>query len=181
MHIDTGDLGRLKPAPGSIKKPKRIGRGRGSGHGDTATKGHKGAQCRAGYKRPIWFEGGQMPIQRRIPKRGFNVANRTVYREVNVGDLRRIEGENMDPDALRAAGIVKGRGPIVLLGGGEVERALKVSVHRITKSASEKIISAGGSIEILPLDPIYRRVKRGPGKKGIKKTERVRDDQKTEG
>jgi len=136
MHSDTGDLGRLKPAPGSIKKSKRIGRGRGSGHGDTATKGHKGAQSRAGYKQPAWFEGGQMPIQRRIPKRGFNVPARTKYHEVNIGDLVRIEGDLVNPEMLRKSGLVNGRGPVVLLGDGEVDRSLNISIHRITKSAS---------------------------------------------
>jgi len=165
MNSDTGDLGRLKPAPGSIKRPKRIGRGRGSGHGDTATKGHKGAQSRAGYRRPAWFEGGQMPIQRRVPKRGFRVPNRTEYREVKLADLGRLTGDVADPDNLRTARLVKGRGPIVLLGNGDVDRAFKVMVHRITRSAKEKVIAAGGSVEILPLDPIDRRVKKGPKKK----------------
>ncbi|MCF7810373.1 50S ribosomal protein L15 [bacterium] len=171
MHSDTGDLGRLKPAPGSIKKNKRIGRGRGSGHGDTATKGHKGAQSRAGYKKPAWFEGGQMPIQRRIPKRGFNVPDRTRYNEINVGDLSRIEGEMVNPETLRESGLVKGRLPVVLLGNGEIDRSLKISIHRVSKSASEKIAKAGGTIDILPLDPVDKRVKKGPAKKGIKRTQ----------
>ncbi len=165
MHSDTGDLGRLKPAPGSIKKVKRIGRGRGSGHGDTATRGHKGAKSRAGYKRPFWFEGGQMPIQRRIPKRGFSSLNRVKYHEIKISDLARIEGEEVNPESIRAAGLVKSRRPIVLLSTGETDRALKVSVHRITKSAGEKITQAGGSVEILPLDPVDLRVKKGPKKK----------------
>ena len=162
MDYDTGDLGRLKPAPGSIKKPKRIGRGRGSGHGDTATRGHKGAQSRAGYKQRRGFEGGQMPLQRRVPKRGFYSLGRTEYLEVKVGDLNRIHGEVIDPETIRAAKLVKGRGPIVLLGNGEIDRPVKVSVHRITRSAQEKVIGAGGTVEVLPLDPIDRRVKKGP-------------------
>ncbi|MDP8238657.1 MAG: 50S ribosomal protein L15 [Candidatus Hatepunaea meridiana] len=165
MHNDSGDLGNLKPAPGSIKKPKRIGRGRGSGHGDTATRGHKGAKSRAGYSRPIWFEGGQMPIHRQLPKRGFNVPNRTKYLEIKISDLEKIEGEVVNPESIRTAKLVKGHGPIVLLGNGETDRNLKVSVHRITESAREKITKAGGSIDILPLDPVDRRVKKGPIKK----------------
>ncbi|NQT34601.1 50S ribosomal protein L15 [bacterium] len=165
MHEDTGDLGRLKPAPGSIKKPKRIGRGRSSGHGDTATRGHKGAKSRSGYSRPLWFEGGQMPIHRRLPKRGFRVPDRTKYHEFKLSDLGRIKDDVVDPDSVRAARLVNGRGPIVLLGNGEVDRSLKVSVHRITKSAQEKITAAGGSVEILPLDPVERRVKKGPSKR----------------
>jgi large subunit ribosomal protein L15 len=172
MHSDTGDLGRLKPASGSIKKNKRIGRGRGSGHGDTATKGNKGAQSRAGYKKPAWFEGGQMPIQRRIPKRGFHVPDRTRYNEINVSDLDRIEGELVNPETMRKSGLVKGGSPIVLLGDGELNRSLNISIHRISKSAVEKITKAGGTVDILPLDPVDKRVKKGPGKKGIKKAQR---------
>lgn len=166
MHEDTGDLGRLKPAPGSITKPKRIGRGRGSGHGDTATKGHKGAKSRAGYSSRRWFEGGQMPIHRRLPKRGFFIRNRTRYNEINISDLAKIEGDLANPETFREVGIVNRRGPVVLLGDGDIDRAVKVSVHRITKSASGKIDKSGGSIEILPLDPVDRRIKRGPSKKG---------------
>ncbi len=171
MHEDTGDLGRLKPAPGSIKKNRRLGRGRGSGRGDTATKGHKGAKCRAGYKKRVWFEGGQMPIQRRLPKRGFRIRNRTKYSEINLSGLVRIEGEDVNPESVRKCGLVKGRGPIVLLGNGDVDRAFKVSVHRITKAAQEKITGAGGSVDILPLDPVDRRVKKGPDKKKVRKSQ----------
>src|SRR3989339_840395 len=106
MHKDSGDLGNLRPAQGSVKKDKRIGRGRGSGHGDTATKGNKGAQQRSGYTYRPGFEGGQMPMQRRLPKRGFNVPDRTVYREVNLNSLSRFEGEIANPETLRVAGLV---------------------------------------------------------------------------
>ena len=162
MNRDSGDLGNLKPQPGSIKKCKRIGRGRGSGHGDTATKGHKGAKSRAGYRRPLWFEGGQMPIQRRLPKRGFSIKNRTQYLEIKVSDLSKIDGDVVDPTTVRAANLVKGKGPLVVLSDGEIDRAVKVSIHRITQKAKEKIIKAGGSVEILPVDPLDLRVKRGP-------------------
>ena len=156
------NLHSLKPAKGSTKTSKRLGRGEGSGSGGTASKGHNGAQSRSGYSRKIGFEGGQMPLKRRIPKRGFTPLNRTEYNEVKVSDLSRIAGENVDPAEIRKAHIVKGRGPIVLLGTGDIDRAVKISVHRVTKSAQEKITAAGGSIEILPLDPIDRRVKKGP-------------------
>ncbi len=169
MHDFTGDLGQLKPAPGAIKKTKRIGRGRGSGMGDTATKGHKGQKSRSGYKATPGFEGGQMPLKRRIPKRGFRIYGRTEYREINVKDLDRIEVEEINPDVLRASKIVKGKGPIVLLGEGEINRAVKIRIHRITKSAEEKIKAAGGTIEILTLDPIDRRVKKGPKPKEKRK------------
>jgi len=165
MFDNTPELAMLKPAPGSIKKPKRLGRGRSSGYGDTATKGHKGAKCRSGYKKNPGFEGGQMPLKRRIPKRGFNPMNRTDYNEVKLSDLNRIQGDTANPETIRAVRLVKGRGPIVLLGSGEIDQSLKVMVHRITKSAQEKINAVGGSVEILPLDPIDRRVKKGPKRK----------------
>lgn len=165
MHKDSGDLGQLQPAAGAVKKSKRIGRGRGSGHGDTATKGNKGAQSRAGYKSRARFEGGQMPLHRRLPKRGFNVPERTEYIEVALTALKRLEGEVVTPDTLRSSGLVKGRGPIVLLGGGgndDTPLPYRVSVHRITAATRTAIEAAGGSVEILPLDPLDRRVKKGP-------------------
>lgn len=162
MSQDTGDLGRLTPAPGSVKKDKRIGRGRGSGHGDRATRGNKGAQSRSGYRQPPWFEGGQMPINRRLPKRGFNPHLRVEYREVKVRDLARVSADVIGPVELRLAGLVGGAGPVVLLGDGEIDRPVKVAVHRVTASAREKIERAGGQVEIIPLDPIHRRVKKGP-------------------
>lgn len=165
MSNNISDLAQLKPAPGSIKNRKRIGRGRGSGHGDTATKGHKGAQSRAGYKARRGFEGGQMPLQRRVPKRGFRILNRTEYSEVNLGDLARIAGDNINPETLKEARLIKGRAPVAVLGTGEVSRPLKLSVHRITQPAKDKVIAAGGEVVILPLDPVDRRVKKGPVKK----------------
>jgi len=161
------DLGSLRPAKGATTNVKRIGRGRGSGHGDTATKGNKGAQARSGYTYRPGFEGGQMPLQRRLPKRGFTTPGRTEYREVKITSLGKIEGSEVTPDLLREARLIKGRGPIVLLGGTLIEplRALKVSVHRVSESAKEAIIAAGGTIEILPLDAEDRRVKKGPAKK----------------
>ncbi len=171
MNEAKVNLGSLRPAKGAIKKIKRIGRGRGSGHGDTATKGNKGAQSRSGYTYRPGFEGGQMPLQRRLPKRGFNVPNRTQYKEVVVNLLARIEGDLVNPETIRAARLVKGRGPIVLLGGnaGEPLRAFKVAVHRITGTARAALEAAGGTIEILPLDAEDRRVKKGPVKKPKKK------------
>ena len=168
MNRDSGDLGNLRPDPGAVKKGKRIGRGRGSGRGDTATKGHKGAKSRSGYRRPLWFEGGQMPIQRRLPKRGFNIRNRTQYHEINISDLSRIDGDVIDPTTVRSAKLVNGKGPLVLLGNGEIEKAVKVSVHRISQKAREKIAKAGGTVEILPLEPLDLRVKRGPSPKKLK-------------
>jgi len=165
MSEYSGDLGSLKPAPGSIKKPKRIGRGRGSGHGDTATRGHKGAKSRSGYKTKAGFEGGQMPLKRRAPKRGFRPLNRTRYNEINIADLARIEGDEVTPEIIRGARLTRNRRPVVLLGVGEIDRALNVHVHRVSGSARDKITAAGGTIELLKLDPVDRRVKAGPKRK----------------
>lgn len=170
MDDYTGELGQLKPAAGSIKKTKRIGRGRGSGHGDTSTRGDKGAQSRSGYKKRPGFEGGQMPLKRRIPKRGFFSLGKTQYNEINISNLSRIQGDTVDPESIRKAGLVSGRGPIVLLGNGEIDRALTVKVHRLTGTAKEKVTAAGGVIEILALDPADKRVKQGPRKTAKKKT-----------
>jgi len=173
MHKDSGDLGNLRPAEGSVKNRKRIGRGRGSGHGDTATKGNKGAQSRSGYKSRARFEGGQMPLQRRLPKRGFNVPDRTQYHEISLNALARIEAGVANPDTLRTAGLVAGRGPIVILGRkGPSEVTLpklELSVHRITVTARAAVEAAGGTITILPLEPFDRRVKKGPAPKPKKK------------
>ncbi|MBM3325991.1 MAG: 50S ribosomal protein L15 [Calditrichaeota bacterium] len=160
-----GDLGNLCPAKGAVKKEKRIGRGRGSGHGDRATKGNKGAQSRSGYTYRPGFEGGQMPLQRRVPKRGFNVPNRTEYLEIKLTDLHRIAGTDVNPATVRLAGLAKGKGPIVLLGGiSTVENlpAYNVEVHRITKPARAAVEKAGGKVTILTLEPKDRRVKKGP-------------------
>lgn len=167
MNSKTVDLGSLQPAKGAVKKTKRIGRGRGSGHGDTATKGNKGAQSRSGYTYRPAFEGGQMPIQRRLPKRGFNVPDRTEYIEVTLAQLPKVGETEISPATLRAAGIVRGRGPIVLLGGDaeSIKQAYQVAVHRATGTAKAAIEAAGGSIEIIPLDPEDRRVKKGPAPK----------------
>jgi len=163
MQSKVADLSNLTPAPGSTKNVKRIGRGRGSGHGDTATKGHKGQKARSGSQnRPVWFEGGQMPIQRRLPKRGFTQPNQTQYSELNISDLERITAEVIDPVLLRELHVVRGRGPVVLLGNGEITRPVNVKVHRITKTAAEKITSAGGTFEVLEVEPEFRRVKKGP-------------------
>jgi len=164
MAHQPTDLGSLCPAKGAVKRRKRIGRGRGSGHGDTATAGNKGAQSRSGYTARPEFEGGQMPLQRRLPKRGFSTFGRTEYREVSIRSLNRVPADVADPDALRSAKLVRGRGPIAVLGGSLSEplRALKVSAHRFTKSAKSAIEAAGGSIEVLPLEPQHRRIKKGP-------------------
>jgi large subunit ribosomal protein L15 len=146
-------LSNLKPAPGSRKKMKRVGRGPGSGHGKTSTAGHKGQLSRSGAKQYIGFEGGQMPLHRRVPKRGFTNIFKTEFAVVNVGDLARLDGE-ITLDRLMTEGLVRKRlAGLKVLGDGDLTKALVVKAHRFSKSAMEKIIKAGGKAEIVPAGP----------------------------
>ena len=144
-------LNELRPAKGARKKEKRIGRGPGSGHGKTSTKGHKGQLARAGGGKAPGFEGGQMPLIRRIPKRGFHNIFRIEYTVVNLKMLTRFEGqEDITPQRLREAGLVKSRNArIKILGEGELTRPLVIQAHRFSQSAIEKIQKAGGKAEVL--------------------------------
>jgi large subunit ribosomal protein L15 len=149
-------LNELKGAPGSKKARKRVGRGTGSGHGKTSGRGHKGAGARSGAKAHATYEGGQMPLQRRLPRlkgeaRGrHTVARPTVYAAVNLGQLDDIPGDTIGPDELRAAGLVRKRVELVkILGDGEIGRAATVRAHAFSRSAKEKIEAAGGSVEVL--------------------------------
>ena len=143
------DLSRLKPAKGSRKKPKRIGRGPGSGHGKTATAGNKGQLSRSGRKQYFGFEGGQMPLQRRVPKRGFTNLFRKEYAVVNLGSLNALEGE-ITPERLVKEGLVKKLlSGVKVLGDGELTRPIVVKAHRFSKSALEKITRAGGRAETI--------------------------------
>jgi large subunit ribosomal protein L15 len=143
------DLSNLSPAPGSRRKPKRIGRGPGSGHGKTATRGHKGQRSRSGRKQYFGFEGGQMPLHRRIPKRGFTNLFRKEYAIVNVGDLAALDGE-VTPEVLQREGYVRRiRDGVKILGMGELNKAIVVKAHRFSRSAMEKISRAGGRAEVI--------------------------------
>ena len=145
-------LHELSPAEGSKKAVKRIGRGAGSGQGKTAGKGHKGAKARSGYSRRPGFEGGQMPLQRRVPKRGFNNIFRTEYAVINVAALEdRFEaGATVDTDALKACGLIKKElDGVKILGKGEITKALTVKVAAVSESAKAKIEAAGGTVEVL--------------------------------
>ncbi len=142
----------LSPAEGSKKAVKRIGRGAGSGQGKTAGKGHKGAKARSGYSRRPGFEGGQMPLQRRVPKRGFNNIFRTEYAVVNVASLEERFDANatVDAESLKACGLIKKElDGIKVLGNGEITKALTVKVSAISESAKAKIEAAGGKVEVL--------------------------------
>ena len=143
----------LRPAAGAKKRRKRVGRGPGSGHGKTSTKGHKGQRARAGGGKAGGFEGGQMPLYRRLPKRGFTPpGGKTEYAIVNVKSLAAFAaGGAVDPDALVEAGLIKnsGRARVKILGNGDVPHALTVKAHAVSGSARSKIEAAGGRIELL--------------------------------
>ncbi len=138
----------LSPADGSTKNRKRLGRGRGSGTGKTAGRGHKGQKSRSGYSRRIGFEGGQMPLIRRVPKRGFTNIFRKEFAVVNVRDLSTLEGE-VTPEGLAVKGLVRRGLPVKILGEGDLSVALAVRAHRFSRSARETIEAAGGSCEEL--------------------------------
>lgn len=144
-------LNELKPAPGARKKRKRVGRGTGSGTGGTATRGHKGHSARSGKGTARWFEGGQMPILRRLPKFGFTNLNRVEYQAVNVQDLVRFDaGTAVTPELLADAKLARRKQvPVKLLAKGTIDRALTIKVHAASAAARQKIEAAGGSVEIL--------------------------------
>ena len=144
-------LHELSPAPGSVREAKRIGRGHGSGQGKTAGKGHKGQKARAGRGMQIGFEGGQMPLQRRIPKRGFNNIFATPYTIINLAVLNRFEeGAVVDAEALLNAGIInKAPYGVKVLGNGKIEKALTVKAAAFSESAKAKIEAAGGKAEVI--------------------------------
>ena len=144
----------LRPARGAKKRRKRVGRGPGSGHGKTSTKGHKGQKARSGGGKYGGFEGGQMPLYRRLPKRGFTPpGGKTEYAVVNVASLAAFAaGGTVDPDGLVRARLIKnsGRSRVKILGNGDVPHALTVKVHAVSESARGKIEAAGGRVEVLP-------------------------------
>ena len=144
------DLSTLKPATGSTHKRKRIGRGPGSGLGGTSTRGHKGAKSRSGYKKKIGFEGGQMPLQRRLPKFGFKNINRVEYRPINLSSLEAIAEANhtdtITKSTIVEAGLASKNDKIKILSMGEVKRPLKVEADAFSKKAKEVIEAAGGSV-----------------------------------
>ena len=136
----------LKPAKGSTKQRKRLGRGPGSGTGKTAGRGHKGQRSRSGFSQRLGFEGGQMPLIRRVPKRGFNNIFRTEYSAVNLRQLDGLEGE-VTVETLVENGLARRGARVKILAAGEISKALQVKAHRFSKAAREKIEAAGGSCE----------------------------------
>jgi len=146
-------LSNLKPPKGAIHRPKRVGRGPGSGHGKTSCRGHKGQKARTSPDMPTGFEGGQLPLHKRLPKRGFHNPSRKEFAIVNVKDLNRFPaGSVVDEEVLRKAGLVKGKWDgIKILGDGELKVPLIVKAHKFSASAIEKIKAANGTVEVLPL------------------------------
>ncbi|MCF0213222.1 MAG: 50S ribosomal protein L15 [Muribaculaceae bacterium] len=144
------DLSNLKPAVGSVTRETRIGRGPGSGKGGTSTRGHKGAKSRSGYSRKIGFEGGQMPLQRRVPKFGFKNINRVEYKAINLSDLEVLAEarklEKVGLEELRAAGWINRRQLVKVLAKGSLTRALAVEANAFSAAAEKAIVEAGGTV-----------------------------------
>jgi large subunit ribosomal protein L15 len=147
------DLSSLKPAEGSVKNRKRIGRGQGSGRGGTSTKGHKGAQSRTGYSRKAGFEGGQMPIQRRLPKRGFKNRNRVAYTALNLSKIEELvvkyKFKEITPEVLQEANLVGKTERIKVLARGEIKSGITIKAHAFSDKAKVAIEKAGGNVETL--------------------------------
>lgn len=144
----------LLKKPGSIKRRKRVGRGNSSGHGSQSGKGHDGQLGRAGRKRRAWFEGGQMPLQRRVPKRGFNNYTKIEFQVVNISFLERLGSSDITPDVLKKGGLIgRANKPVKVLGNGEINKPLKVTADAFSNAAMEKIKKAGGEtiVRTLPV------------------------------
>lgn len=147
------NLSSLKPAEGSVKKSKRIGRGQGSGKGGTSTRGHKGAKSRSGYSRKIGFEGGQMPLYRRVPKFGFKNINRVEYVAINIDVLNDLAATknitSFDVETLKQNGLISSKDRVKVLGRGELNTKINVTVHAISDSAKKAIEDKGGVVTLL--------------------------------
>jgi large subunit ribosomal protein L15 len=145
------NLGNLKKAVGSTKDNKRVGRGEGSGSGVTAGRGNKGQHSRSGSKKRPWFEGGQMPLQRRLPKFGFTNNNKKIYQIVNLGELSKLdESKEITPEILKETGLIKyADRPVKVLGKGLIEKKYTIKVHAVSKTAKEGIEKLGGSVTLL--------------------------------
>jgi len=144
------DLSNLKPAKGAVRKNKRLGRGQGSGRGGTSTRGHKGAKSRSGYSKKLGYEGGQMPLQRRVPKYGFKNINRREYKGINISVLQSLAEKNklekIDPEILISAGLISKKSQVKILGKGTLEKKLEVHAHAFSKSAVAAIEAQKGTV-----------------------------------
>ena len=144
------NLSNIRAPRKASENKKRVGRGMGSGMGKTSTRGHKGQRSRSGSRMMRGFEGGQMPLHRRLPKRGFTNVFRQEYNIVNLEKLATLGETTINPDVLRKAGVISAKRPVKILGDGELTSALTVQAHKFSKSAQEKITKAGGKFEVLP-------------------------------
>ncbi|MGB9824394.1 MAG: 50S ribosomal protein L15 [Candidatus Hydrothermia bacterium] len=145
------DLSSLSPKKGAVKRGKRVGRGPGSGHGKTSCRGHKGQKARSGGAKPVWFEGGQMPLYRRLPKRGFYNPFRVEFQVINLDTIDKYfeSGETVNKDMLIKKGLIKDLSfPVKILGRGEITKALIFDVDKVSESAKEKIEKAGGKVNV---------------------------------
>jgi len=142
-------IGDIKPPKGAKKNRKRVGRGESSGYGKTSGRGENGQLSRSGAKHRFWFEGGQMPLVRRVPKKGFSPPHRTIFQIVNVRDLNRFdEGQEVDSELLRNEGLISNKKPVKLLGSGELRVSLNITVDAATPSAVEKVEKLGGKVHL---------------------------------
>jgi len=144
------NLSNIRAPRRASENKKRVGRGMGSGMGKTSTRGHKGQRSRSGSRMMRGFEGGQMPLHRRLPKRGFTNIFRQEYNIVNLDKLAALGETTISPDVLRTAGVIRTKRPVKILGDGELKSAVTVQAHKFSKSAQEKITKAGGKFEVLP-------------------------------
>jgi len=148
------NLSQLKPPAGQRQAKRRVGRGMGSGRGKTAGRGHKGARSVSGYSKMRGFEGGQMPLHRRLPKRGFTNIFKKQYAILNLGRLDKLDGDRFDPQSLLASGVIrKLRDGLKILAGGELTRKIHVKAHFFSPAAESRITAAGGTVERLPVRP----------------------------
>lgn len=144
-------LSNLKPVEGSTRDRKRLGRGPGSGTGSQSGRGHKGQKARSGYKNKYWNEGGQMPLARRLPKKGFTNTFKIQYQVVNLGSIGKLEGNIIDKEALVKNRLIRNKTlPIKVLGNGDINRAMTIKANAFSGSAKEKIEKAGGKVEVMP-------------------------------
>lgn len=147
------NLHSLKPAKGSVRKKKRIGRGQGSGRGGTSTKGHKGAKSRSGYSKKVGFEGGQMPLQRRVPKFGFKNNNKVYFKPINLDDIQdlaeKVNATVIDLEIMIENGLISKKDSVKVLGRGEIKSNLEVKAHAFSKTAQEAIEKAGGKTIVI--------------------------------
>ena len=149
LYESDMNLSNIRAPRKASGNKKRVGRGMGSGMGKTSTRGHKGQRSRSGSRMMRGFEGGQMPLHRRIPKRGFTNIFRTEYNIVNLEKLAALGESTINPDVLRKAGVISTKRPVKILGDGELKSAITVQAHKFSKSAQEKITKAGGKFEVL--------------------------------